>query len=88
MLALQDQLGTTPASSTPLIGYSDVVKRLDDLFDAVNGVRETLLAVYSKKKSRIQPIRAPRPQTAYQRLKKREKVQKLQSIEDKMLGGR
>lgn len=77
------------APSIPLAGYSEVVLRLDNLFDAINAVNETLLAVHSGKKSAMQrPNRAPRPQTAYQRLKVRKKTEQLDSIVQRMTGGR
>jgi hypothetical protein len=72
----------------PLVGYSEVALRLDNLFDAVNAVRETLMAVYSKKNSKPSPVRAKRPETAMQRAARQKSMTKLQSIEERMLGGR
>jgi hypothetical protein len=90
--AVAVQLGTHTATATsrtvPLAGYDDVVARLDHVYDAVNAVNETLLAVYSAKKTRVRPVRAPRPETAYQRLLRQQKTQKLSSIVDRMTGGK
>lgn len=73
----------------PLAGYSEVAVRLDNVFDAINAVNETLLAVYSTKKNALhRPNRAPRPQTASQRLKARQKRERIDSIVQHMTGGR
>lgn len=74
--------------AVPLAGYDDAVLRLDNIFDAVMALNETLIAVNSRKSSMRKPMRAPRPETAYQRLAKQVKVDKLDSIVDKMTGGR
>lgn len=62
--------------------------RLDNVFDAVNAVNETLQAVYSKKKSAPRPTRAPRPQTAYQQVIADRKALVRESIVDKLTQGR
>lgn len=72
----------------PLAGYSEAVKRMDDVFDAVNAVNETLLAIYSKKKSKPRPTRASRPETAHQRLKRLQKTKRIDSMVEHMTGGR
>lgn len=76
------------AVAVPLAGYDDVVLRLDNIFDAVMALNETLIAVNSRKSAMRKPLRAPRPETAYQRLAKQTKVDQLESIVDKMTGGR
>lgn len=72
----------------PLAGYDDVVFRLDNLFDAVMSVGDILRQVYSKHGRAPQPVRAYRPETAQQRLKRHKAHRKLQSIEERMSGGR
>lgn len=73
----------------PLVGYDETVVRLDNLFDAINAVNETLITVYSKRGiAARRSIRAERPETAHQRVKRSRSKQKLQSIEESMTGGR
>lgn len=73
----------------PLAGYDDIVARLDNLFDAMNAVNETLVAVHSSKRSAFQrPNRALRPQTASQRLHARKRTEALDDIVNRMTGGR
>ncbi|MET9262413.1 hypothetical protein [Amycolatopsis sp. NPDC004079] len=63
--------------------------RLDNLFDAVNAVNETLVAVHSSKRSAMhRPNRAPRPETAIQRIESRQRVSRLDEIVNRMTGGR
>lgn len=77
------------APSVPLAGYDEVVVRLDNLFDAMNAINETLVAVNSSKRSAMhRPNRAPRPQTAYQRIEERKKTERLDAIVQRMTGGR
>jgi hypothetical protein len=76
------------APAVPLAGYNEIVLRLDNVFDAIMAVNETLIAVNSAKGGMNQPQRAPRPETAYQRLVKRQKLEKIESIMDWMTGGR
>jgi hypothetical protein len=73
----------------PLAGYSELAVRMDNIFDAVNALNETLIAVYSSKnRARPRPTRAPRPQTAFQRLRREQTVARLNDIVEKMTGGR
>jgi hypothetical protein len=73
----------------PLVGYDETVVRLDNVYDAINNMHETLVAIYSKKGSgRRQPNRAPRPETAQERVKRQKSLQKLDSLEERMIGGR
>jgi hypothetical protein len=73
----------------PLVGYDETVVRLDNLFDAINAVNETLTAVYSRRRNRAgRPTRATRPETAQQRVKRQQSIQKLDSIVERMTGGR
>jgi hypothetical protein len=73
----------------PLAGYSELAVRLDNVFDAINAVNETLLAVNGGKASVMhRPNRAPRPETASQRLTSTRKREQLDSIVDRMTGGR
>lgn len=73
----------------PLVGYDETVVRLDNVFDAINNLHETVIGVASSKKtSRPRPVRAPRPETAHERVKRAQTRQKLQSIEERMTGGR
>lgn len=73
-------------SGISLAGYSDVVARLDNVFDAIMAVQETLVAIHST--TRPRPQRAPRPTTAYQRHIEAAKRQRLDSIVHRMTGGR
>lgn len=75
-------------ASIPLAGYDETVARLDNLFDAINRISETLEAVYSRRGHRPRPVRALRPETAQQRVKRTQAMSKLQTIEDRMTGGR
>lgn len=75
----------TPAVS--LVGYDDAVLRLDNIYDAMNAVIEVLIAIHSKKGSTRRPNRAPRPETARQRLKRRQSMDKIAALERKLLGG-
>lgn len=70
-----------------LVEYDQIALRLDNVFDAVNAVKETLIAVHSKKGNQGQPNRAPRPETAIERAKRRATAEGLQQIEDTMLSG-
>lgn len=74
--------------AVPLARYDEVVLRLDNVFDALNAINETLIAVHSAKKPVHRPNRAPRPETAYQRLKTRRKVEQLDAIVQRMTPGR
>lgn len=83
--------GITQKSSkprVPLAGYNEIAIRLDNLFDAINAVNDTLLAAPHFKRKRRQAIRAPRPETAQQRLKRQQSMDKLNSIVQQMTGGR
>jgi hypothetical protein len=73
----------------PLVGYDEVATRLDNLFDAINAVNETLLAAphFRRRKGR-QAVRAIRPESAQQRLKRQQSLEKINSIVDRMTGGR
>ncbi|MBB1153523.1 hypothetical protein [Amycolatopsis dendrobii] len=78
-----------PQARVPLTGYSDVVARLDNVFDAVSAVNETLIAVHTTQRSGMhRPNRAPRPETAIQRIEARQRVSRLDDIVDRMTGGR
>lgn len=72
----------------PLAGYDEVVSRLDNLFDALNAVNDTLRAAPHFRRKNRPPIRAPRPETAQQRLKRQQSMEKLNSIVQQMTGGR
>lgn len=72
----------------PLVGYDDIAARLDNVFDAINAVNETLLAAPHFQRKHRQAIRAPRPETAHQRLKRQRSMQRISSIVDQMTGGR
>lgn len=75
--------------TVPLTGYSELARRLDNVFDAVSAVNETLVAVHSDRKSGLhQPVRAPRPETASQRLKTRQRLDRIDNIVQHMTGGR
>jgi hypothetical protein len=88
-LAMQKAgVAETPAR-VPLVGYDEVAVRLDNIYDAVNALRETLIAIYSKRNSaKPKPNRAPRPESAHQRVRRRQAREKLDSIVDQMTGGR
>jgi hypothetical protein len=73
-------------AEVPLVGYSEIALRLDNLFDVMNAVNETLIAIHSS--SRPRPNRAPRPRTALQRLKETESRQRLLQMEHQLTGGR
>ena len=75
-------------SRTPLVGYDEVAARLDNVFDAINAVNETLLAAPHFQRKNRPAIRAPRPETAHQRLKRQRSMQRIGSIVDQMTGGR
>lgn len=76
-------------SRVPLVRYDEVVLRLDNVFDVLNAINETLIAVNSKRKSAVQfPNRAPRPETASQRLKARRKRERIDGLVQHMTGGR
>lgn len=72
----------------PLARYDEVALRLDNIFDALNAVNETLIAVNSTKSAMRRPNRAPRPETAIQRIAARTKIDRIESIVDRMTGGR
>lgn len=86
-IALTLNLPERPAR-IPLVGYDETVARLDNVFDAVNLVRETLESIYSKRGHKPRENRAVRPENAQQRIKRQQARSKLQSIEDRMTGGR
>ncbi|MEU5259024.1 hypothetical protein [Amycolatopsis sp. NPDC021455] len=76
-------------AKVPLVRYDEVVLRLDNVFDVLNAINETLIAVNSKRKAAVQfPNRAPRPETASQRLKVRRKRERLEGLVQHMTGGR
>lgn len=85
-----DGLNVGPRKArVPLAGYDEVAVRLDNLFDAINAVNETLLAAPHFRRNRgRQAIRAPRPDTAQQRLKRQQSMQRISSIVEHMTGGR
>jgi hypothetical protein len=73
----------------PLVRYDEVVLRLDNVYDVLNAINETLITVNSKRKSALQrPNRAPRPETATQRLKSRRRQERLDELVQHMTGGR
>jgi hypothetical protein len=73
----------------PLAGYSDVIARLDNVFDAISALHETMVDVYSRRNGRrVNRTRAPRPETAQQRLRRAETYRALDSIVEQMTGGR
>ena len=73
----------------PLVRYDEVVRRLDDLYDVLNAINETLVAVNSgRKRTAHRPNRAPRPETATQRLGRRRQIERLDEITNRMTGGR
>jgi len=81
--------GSTRVPRIPLVGYSDVVARLDNVFDAISAMHETFVSVYSRRKNKsVNRTRAPRPETAQQRLRRSEGRRVLDSIVDQMTGGR
>jgi hypothetical protein len=72
----------------PLAGYNEIAVRLDNLFDAISAVNETLLAAPHFKRKHRPAVRAPRPETAQQRLRRQQSMHKLNSIVEQMTGGR
>ena len=73
----------------PLAGYDEIAARLDNLFDAINAVNETLLAApHFKRRSGRQAVRAQRPETAQQRVKRQQSMTRIDSIVEHMTGGR
>lgn len=73
----------------PLAGYDEVAARLDNVFDAINAVNETLLAApHFKRRGGRQAVRAPRPETAQQRVKRQQSMARINSIVEHMTGGR
>jgi hypothetical protein len=81
------ELPGTKNYRVPLAGYSDVVARLDNLYDVMSNVVEVLIAVNSKKGRSRQSQRAPRPENARDRLKRAAAEEKLTALENKLLGG-
>lgn len=86
--AMVDVDGPTRSPTVPLVDYDHVAMRLDNVFDAVCAVQETLVAVHSRKKHQGQPNRAPRPETALQRKRRQATEDKLTNLEMWMTGGR
>lgn len=80
--------GASRRPRVPLVGYDEVVSRLDNLFDVLSAVNDTLLAAPHFKRKARQPNRAIRPETAQQRLKRQQSVNKLDAIVQHMTGGR
>lgn len=79
----------SPPRTVPLIGYDDVVARLDNLFDVISALHENLVDYLSGRKGkRAKRIRAPRPETAQQRLRRAQRIEKLNNLVDHMTGGR
>src|SRR5690606_3810297 len=61
-------------------------ERIDAVFDAVMVLVETVAQIAGGK--RIRPTRAPRPETAAQKLEQRKRLEKVYALADKMPGGR
>jgi hypothetical protein len=81
--------GVSQRPRVPLAGYNEVAARLDNLFDAISAVNETLLAApHFKRRRGRQAVRAVRPETAQQRVKREQSMQKISSIVERMTGGR
>jgi hypothetical protein len=72
----------------PLVGYDAVAARLDNVFDAINALHETLVRRYTKRGTSIQPVRAFRPETAVERVKRRKSMNKIHDLEQRLTGGR
>lgn len=72
----------------PLAGYDPLAMRLDNVFDAVNALAETVKSALSRRNSRVDPVRATRPETAIQRLQRQQTHQHLFDMEYKLTGGR
>lgn len=88
-LSLSGSATASRPPRVPLAGYDEIAVRLDNLFDAINSVNETLLAAphFRRNKGR-QAIRAPRPETAQQRLKRQQSLIRINDIVQQMTGGR
>lgn len=91
-LALALQGAESPSRTSrnvPLTGYSDVVARLDNLFDVISALHENLVDYMSGRKStRTKRVRAPRPETAQQRLRRAQKIATLNNLVEQLTGGR
>jgi hypothetical protein len=88
-LVLDGLTSSQRKARVPLAGYDEVAVRLDNLFDAINAVNETLLAApHFKRRGGRQAVRAPRPETAQQRLKRHQSITRINSIVEQMTGGR
>jgi hypothetical protein len=75
-------------AKVPLVGYDDVLVRLDNLYDVMSNVVEVLIAVNSSKgRGGRRPIRAPRPENARERLKRAQAEERLSVLEQKLTGG-
>lgn len=82
-------VGVVRRAQVPLVGYDEVASRLDNLFDAICAVNDTLLAApHFKRRKGRQAVRAIRPETAQQRLKRQQSMTKIGSIVERMTGGR
>lgn len=75
-----------PDNSVPIEGYTPEAERIDAVFDAVMVLVETVAQIAGGK--RIRPTRAPRPETAAQKLERRKRLEKVYALADKMTGGR
>lgn len=88
-MALDSVLPAARQARVPLAGYNEIAVRLDNLFDAISSVNETLLAApHFKRRSGRRAVRAPRPETAQQRLKREQSMTRINSLVDHMTGGR
>lgn len=86
-LAAESEQPDSPAKApVPIVGYSAEVERLDAISDSVNALREIVMsALQSKNKSPPKPLRATRPETAVQRLRRKNKEQVRTELEAAVL---
>lgn len=86
--SLQDTAEHGGKPEVPLVDYDPIALRLDNLFDAINALAETVRGALSRKNQRVEPVRAPRPETALQQLHRQHTRNKLADLESQLTGGR
>lgn len=81
-----DDDGSKKKQTVPLTHYDPMVERLTDVCDLLIGLRTTLIAVNSDKGKAPKDVKfMARPETAFDRLRRRERTNKLNELRSILL---
>lgn len=88
MIGVVDDDNKPKRAKVSLAEYDPLVAKLTDVCDLLIGVRTTLIAVNSEKGKGPKDVKyMPRPETAFDRLRRRERDRKLNELRSMLLPG-